>query len=50
MPSGPGALLGAEVWIAMAISCAVTVGQLSVGPGEIGGAGGASGSWGNIAF
>ena len=50
MPSGPGALLGAEVWIAIAISCAVTVGQSSVGPGEIRGAGGASGCWGNIAL
>ena len=50
MPSGPGALLGAEVWMAVAITCAVTVGQSSVGPGEIGGAGGASGGWGNIGF
>ena len=50
MPSGPGALLGAEVLMAMAISCVVTVGQSSISPGEIGGAGGASGGCGNIAF
>ena len=43
MPSGPGALFGAEVWMAMAISCAVTVVQSSIGPGEVGGDGGASG-------
>ena len=42
MPSGPGALLGGEGLMAMAISCIVTVGQSSVGSGEIGGAGGAS--------
>ena len=43
MPSGPGALLGADVWIALAITSAVTVGQSSIGPGVIGAAGGASG-------
>ena len=43
MPSGPGALLGAEVLMTVVISSAVTVGQCSVGPGEIGGGGGASG-------
>ena len=50
MLSGPGALLGAEVLMAVAISCVVTVGQSSVGPVEIGGAGGASGGRGNTAF
>ena len=49
MPSGPGALLGAEVLMAVAISSAETVGQSSVGPGDIGGGGGASCGWGNIA-
>ena len=49
MPSGPGALLGADVWIALAISSAVTLGQPSIGPGGMGGAGGASGGWGNMA-
>ena len=43
MPSGPGALLVAEVWMAVAICCAVTIGQSSVGPGEVGGEGGAAG-------
>ena len=50
MPSGPGALLGTEVWIALAISYAVTVGQSSIGPEEIRGAGGTSCGCGNIAF
>ena len=50
MLSGPAALLGAEIWIAVAISCAVTVGKSSFGPGEIGGAGCASGGWENITF
>ena len=50
MPSGPGTLLGVEVLIAVAISSTVTVGESSVGPGEIGGGGGALGGWGNIAF
>ena len=36
--------------MALAISCVVTVGQSSVGPGGIGGAEGASGCWGNMAF
>ena len=49
MPSGPGALLSADVWIALAISSAVTVGQSSIGPGVIGAAGGAFGGWGNMA-
>ena len=48
MPSGPGTLFRADVWIALAISSAVTVGQSSIGPGVIGAAGGASGGWGNI--
>ena len=43
MLCGPGALLSAQVLTAMAISCVLTVGQSSVGPGEIGGAGGVSG-------
>ena len=43
MPSGPGTFLGAEVLMAVVISCIVTEGQSSVGRGEIGGAGGASG-------
>ena len=42
MISGRGDLLGAEVLMAVVSSCVVTVGQSSVGPGEIGGAGGAS--------
>ena len=49
MPSGPGALLGADVWIALAISSAVTLGQSSIGPGGMGGAGSASGGWRNMA-
>ena len=49
MLSGLGALLGADVWIAPAISSAVTLGQSRIGPGVIGGAGGASGGWGNMA-
>ena len=49
MPSGPGALLGADVWIALAISSTVTLGQSSIGPGGMRGAGGASGGWGNMA-
>ena len=50
MPSGPGALLGADVWMALAISPGVTVGHWSIGPGGIGGAGGSSGGGGNIAW
>lgn len=49
MPSGPGALLGADVWMALAISSGVTAGHSSIGPGGIGGAAGASGGRGNIA-
>ena len=49
MPSGPGAFLGADVSIALAISSAVTVGQSSIGPGVIGEAGVISGGWGNMA-
>ena len=49
MPSCPGALLGADVWIALAISSAVTLGQSSIGLGGMGGAVGASGSLGNMA-
>ena len=43
MPSGPGALFGADVWIALAISAGVTAGHWRVGPGRMGGAGRASG-------
>ena len=50
MPSGPGALFGADVWIALVISSPVTVGQSSIGPGVIGAARGASGGWGNMAY
>ena len=50
MLSGPYALLGAEVLMAVAISSAVTVGQSSVGPGATVGGGGASGGCGNISF
>ena len=49
MPSGPGALFGADVWIALAISAGVTAGHWRVGPGGIGGAGGASRGVGNMA-
>ena len=49
MPSGPGALFGADVWMALAISAGVTVGHWSVGPGGMGGAGGVSGGVGNMA-
>ena len=49
MPSGPGALFGADVWIALIISAGVTVGHWRVGPGGMGGAGGASGGVGNRA-
>ena len=49
MPSGPDALLGADVLMASEISPGVTVGHWSVGPGGIGGAGGASGGGGNMA-
>ena len=49
MPSGPGALFGADVWIALAISAGVTAGHWRVGPGGMGGAGGASGGVGNMA-
>ena len=49
MPSGPGALFGADVWMALAISAGVTVGHWRVGPGGMGGAGGASGGVGNMA-
>ena len=33
MPSGPGALFGADVWIALAISARVTAGHWRVGLG-----------------
>ena len=49
MPSGPGVLFGADVWIALAISAGVTAGHWRVGPGGMGGAGGASGGVGNMA-
>ena len=49
MPSGPGALCGVSVWIALAISAAVLAGHWSVGPGGMGGAGGSSGGVGNMA-
>ena len=49
MPSGPGALFGADVWIALAFSIGVTAGHWRVGPGGMGGAGGASGGIGNMA-
>ena len=49
MSSGPGALFGADVWIALAISAGVTAGHWRVGPGGMGGAGGASGGVGNMA-
>ena len=49
MLSGPGALFGADVWIALAISAGVTTGHWKVGPGGMGGAGGASGGVGNMA-
>ena len=49
MPSGPGALFGADVWMVLAISVGVTVGHWRVGPGGMGGAGGASGGVGNMA-
>ena len=50
MPSGPGALLGADVLIADAISSVVTVGHCSVRPRGMGSGDGASGGWGNMAF
>ena len=50
MPSGPGALLGADVLIADTISSVVTVGHCSLGSGGIGSGGGASGGGGNMAF
>ena len=43
MPSGPGALLGADIRMADAISSVVTVGHWSIGPGGIGSGGGTSG-------
>ena len=49
MPSGPGALFGSDVWIALAISAGVMAGHWRVGPGGMGGAGGASGGVGNMA-
>ena len=50
MPSGPGALFGADGWIAFAISAGVTAGHWRVGPGGMGGAGGGSGGVENIAL
>ena len=49
MPSGPGVLFGADVWIALANSTGVTAGHWRVGSGDMGGAGGASGGVENIA-
>ena len=49
MPSGPGALFGADVWIALAITAGVTASYWRVGPGGMGGAGGAAGGVGNMA-
>ena len=49
MPSGPGAMFGADVWIALAISAGVTAGHWRVSPGGMGGTGGASGAVGNMA-
>ena len=49
MPSDPGALFGADVWIPLAISIGVTTGHWRVGPGGMRGAGGASGGVGNMA-
>ena len=48
MPSGPGALFGADVWIALAISAGVTAGHWRVGPGGMGGAEDASGGVGKM--
>ena len=50
MPSGPGSLFGADVWIALAITVEVMGGHWRVGPGGMGGAGGASGGVGNMAI
>ena len=50
MLSGSGALLGTDVWIALAISSEVTHGLSNIGPGGMGGAGDASGGWGNMAY
>ena len=49
MSSGPGALFGADVWIALAISAGVLAGHWRVGPGGMGGAGAASGGVRNMA-
>ena len=49
MPSGPGALFGTDVRIALAISVGVTVGHWRVGPGGMGGAGGLSVGVGKMA-
>ena len=50
MLAGPGALLGTEVWMSVAITYIVTVGKSCVGPGGIGGAEGSFSAWANIAF
>ena len=49
MPSGPGALFGANVWIALEISVGVTAGHWRMCPARMEGAGGASGGVGNMA-